>query len=115
MQPFEDDPDPSPIGNGIVDVLDATSRIRKPVVRKSWLDNGPGSSTHLRGVEPFVEVSWDQAERLVAEELTRVKTSYGNSAIYAGSYGWAQCRSISPCTKSDPSFLKVFWWLYPVC
>lgn len=86
---FEEDVDPSPIGNGIVDVLDGPTRITAPMVRKSWLDNGPGSNTDKRGSDPFVEVSWDVAEKLVADELNRVRTDFGNESIFAGSYGWA--------------------------
>ena len=77
---FEEDDSVSPIGTGIVDVLDGPSRIKAPMVRKSWLESGPGSNNHLRGVEPFVEVSWEKAEKLVAEELTRVKEKWGNQA-----------------------------------
>ena len=32
---FEEDVDPSPIGNGIVDVLNGPTRIKTPMVRKS--------------------------------------------------------------------------------
>ena len=86
---FEQDGDVSPIGSGIVDVLDAPSRIKTPAIRQSWLESGPGSNPEKRGAEPFVAVSWETAEKLVAQELTRVKQRFGNSAIYAGSYGWA--------------------------
>ena len=86
---FEEDDDVSPIGSGIVDVLDAPSRIKTPMIRKSWLDSGPGSNNHLRAVDPFVEVSWEQAEKLVGHELSRVVKQFGNQAIYAGSYGWS--------------------------
>ncbi len=86
---FEDDDDPSPIGNGIVDALDAPSRVTAPMVRKSWLENGPGSRGDLRGKDAFVEVTWDEVNRLVADELRRVRKDFGNKAIYAGSYGWA--------------------------
>jgi len=86
---FEDDKDPSPIGLGIVDALNAPSRITAPAVRESWLRDGPGSNTHLRGKEPFVEVSWDKVEELVADEITRVRARYEPNAVYAGSYGWA--------------------------
>ncbi len=88
LHPFSEDPDPSPIGTGIVDVLDGPTRIHQPMVRKGWLESGPGSSDK-RGLEPFVAVSWEEAERIVAAELTRVKSRFGNQAIYAGSYGWA--------------------------
>ena len=86
---FERDGDPSPIGRGIVDVQDGPTRIDRPMVRQSWLESGPGANTAGRGAEPFVAVSWDRAERLVADELTRVKDDFGNQAIFAGSYGWA--------------------------
>jgi biotin/methionine sulfoxide reductase len=85
---FEADPDPSPIGNGIVDVLDGPTRIKTPMVRESWLKDGPGSATHLRGDDAFVPVSWNKAEELVANELARVRQGFGNQAIYGGSYGW---------------------------
>lgn len=87
--PLSEDPDPSPIGKGILDVLDGPTRITAPMVRKSWLEHGPGANGHLRGEDSFVEVSWEEVARLVASELTRVIEAHGNSAIYAGSYGWA--------------------------
>ncbi len=86
---FEHDPDVSPIGQGLLDVLDGPTRITAPMVRESWLSQGPGANTAARGVEPFVEVSWQTAERLVADELARVTTAHGNQAIFAGAYGWA--------------------------
>ncbi|MBT1159675.1 molybdopterin-dependent oxidoreductase [Aminobacter anthyllidis] len=81
--------DPSPIGDGMIGTLDDKSRIRLPMVRRSWLEDGPGSRTELRGAEPFVAVTWDTVETLVAAELTRVIEAHGNSAIFAGSYGWS--------------------------
>ena len=89
LHDFEMDEDPSPIGRGIVGVLDGPTRITMPMVRRSWLESGPGARTEARGSEPFVQVSWKDAEALVAKELGRIRSEFGNSAIYAGSYGWA--------------------------
>ncbi|MEP4199276.1 MAG: molybdopterin-dependent oxidoreductase [Aliishimia sp.] len=89
LRDFEHDPNPSPIGQGIVDVLDHETRITSPMIRKSWLEGGPGTAGEKRGKDAFVAVSWDEANRLVAGELTRIRRDFGNSAIYAGSYGWA--------------------------
>ncbi len=89
LRDFEQDPDPSAIGHGIVDVLEGSMRITAPMVRKSWLEGGPGAAGDKRGQDAFVEVSWDKVNQLVADELTRVRRDHGNKAIYAGSYGWA--------------------------
>lgn len=86
---FEEDADPSPIGYGIVDVLEDPLRIRRPMVRRGWLERGPGSADGARGRDEFVEVSWPKAVELVAGELDRVRSQYGNEAIYGGSYGWS--------------------------
>ena len=34
--------------------------------RKSWLEEGPGSKNNLRGIDPFIKVSWEKAEKLIA-------------------------------------------------
>lgn len=89
LRGFEHDPDPSAIGPGIVDVLEGPERIMAPMIRKSWLEGGPGTAGEKRGSDTFIEVTWDEANRLVANELDRVREAHGNKAIYAGSYGWA--------------------------
>ena len=90
LRGLDTDPSPSPIATGVVDANDNACRIPQPMVRKGYLDNGPGrgGGAH-RGRQPFVAVSWDEAERLVADEITRVRQQFGNQAIFAGSYGWS--------------------------
>ena len=87
--PFADDPDPSPIGQSIPGVVHHDCRVAQPMVRKGWLERGPGHQRGGRGTEPFIPVSWDEALDLVAGELLRVRESFGNSGIFGGSYGWA--------------------------
>lgn len=89
LLPFAHDPDPSPIGNSMPAALTGRSRILRPAVRKSYLERGPGAAREARGAEPFVEVSWSEALDLVAAELRRVRQSFGNESIFAGSYGWS--------------------------
>ena len=89
LRDFEEDQDPSPIGQGILDVLSGPTRITTPMVRKSWLEGGAGAARKKRGQDDFVAVTWDEVNQLVADELRRVRRDYGNQAIYAGSYGWA--------------------------
>jgi len=89
MHGFELDKDVSIIGQGLIDTQDDELRIRTPMVRHSWLANGRGSNTSARGTDPFVSVSWEEAEKLVADEIDHIRKTRGNNAIFAGSYGWA--------------------------
>ncbi|WP_041526161.1 molybdopterin-dependent oxidoreductase [Pantoea sp. At-9b] len=88
IEPVEWDRNPSAIGQSLVGAVDGASRIRRPAVRLGYLQHGRGARQG-RGKEPFVEVSWETALALVADELTRVKQTHGNQAFYAGSYGWS--------------------------
>jgi biotin/methionine sulfoxide reductase len=89
LQPFALDPDPSPIGlHMLSDEVDRL-RVRRPAVRKSWLDGGPAAHPERRGHDPFVELAWDEALDLVGRELDRVRRVHSNRAIFGGSYGWS--------------------------
>jgi biotin/methionine sulfoxide reductase len=79
---------PSRINENLVGVVDGSSRIRRPAVRKSYLENGPVPDGK-RGLDPFVEVSWETALDLAATALCRVRETHGNEAIFGGSYGWS--------------------------
>ena len=59
----------------------STSRIKYPMVRKSYLQNGPGANREARGSEGFVRVSWEKATELIAAELKRVIKDHGNASI----------------------------------
>lgn len=89
VEPFEGDPMPSPIGYSIPDAIHHISRVSKPMIRRGWLEGGPGDAGGARGRDTFMPVEWDEALDLVAGELRRVSDAHGNSAIFGGSYGWA--------------------------
>lgn len=89
VTPFEKDEAPSPLITSMPEALYDESRIRQPMIRKGWLEEGPGGRRHLRGADAFVPVSWDKALDLAAAELKRVSDSHGNEAIFGGSYGWS--------------------------
>jgi len=101
LHPYEKDNDPSTIAKGLLDSIDDKLRIRVPHIRKGYLReirkelSNPKMSltgTRLRskrGSDSFVPVSWDEANEIVAFELTRVKKKHKNKAFFAGSYGWA--------------------------
>ncbi|MGE0820823.1 MAG: molybdopterin guanine dinucleotide-containing S/N-oxide reductase [Candidatus Binatia bacterium] len=88
-RPFAKDPDPSPLLRSLPDAVYHPCRVTQPAVREGWLKHGPGKANSGRGGEKFVSVSWDRALDLVADELKRIIAAYGNTAIFAGSYGWA--------------------------
>lgn len=107
VRPFADDPHPSPIIEAMPSATHHESRIARPMVRKGYLERGRASDRTARGAEPFVPVSWDEALDLVAGELGRVKTEFGNEAIYASS-GWAS----AGCFHSAEAQLKRFMALH---
>ena len=89
LDPYEGDPDPSPIAGAMVAALAHPCRILRPSVRQSFLEHGRKATGAKRGADPFVEVDWPEALDLAAGELDRVRRAHGNAAIYGGSYGWA--------------------------
>jgi biotin/methionine sulfoxide reductase len=89
LRSYAQDPDPSQIGLDQLSEDVARLRVRRPAVRKGWLEAGANKNRSRRGQEPFVEVSWEVALDLVAKELDRVVQAHGNSGIFGGSYGWS--------------------------
>ena len=88
VEPFADDPSPSPIIHSIGEWANPARRVLRPMVREGWLAKRENSDRRGRGRERFVPVSWEEATALVAGEIGRVAASFGNASIFAGSYGW---------------------------
>jgi biotin/methionine sulfoxide reductase len=107
VRAFDKDPHPSQIIDAMPSAVYAESRIARPMVRQGWLQHGVESSRAGRGVEPFVAVPWDEALDLVAAELMRVKTAYGNEAIYASS-GWGSAGVFHHAATQLSRFLNGF-------
>ncbi|KHT57936.1 trimethylamine N-oxide reductase I catalytic subunit [Photobacterium gaetbulicola] len=63
------------------------ARIAHPMVRKGYLAN-PENPEGTRGSDEYVQVSWDQAYKLIDEQHKRIREESGPEAIFAGSYGW---------------------------
>lgn len=89
LVPWRGDPAPSPIGRYQWQASASPLRVKRPAVRKGWLENGPGPANGRRGSDEFVEIEWPQVLDLIADEITRVISEYGNEAIYAAPYGWS--------------------------
>ena len=80
-------------------------------------DNRPYGAQRLAGAKgscpvcpapgnSYVEVDWQTALDLVAGELNRVRTDYGNQAIYAGCYGWASAGRFHHAQRQIHRFLN---------
>jgi len=85
LRPFRHDPAPSRIGLAHLDLADDPCRVLRPMARRGWLQGDKGAA---RGEDTFVPISMDEATKLAATELQRVRETQGNRAIFAGSYGW---------------------------
>src|SRR5579885_1970657 len=88
VKPHPGDPDPNPLLQNFPDALRHRARIARPMVRRGWLEHGPGPDDR-RGRDEFVPMAWDRVLDLLAGELARVRDRYGPRAIFGGSYGWA--------------------------
>ncbi|MCA9862867.1 MAG: molybdopterin-dependent oxidoreductase, partial [Thermomicrobiales bacterium] len=88
IRPFAGDPDPSPLLGNIRTGAQGAARITQPMVRRGWLEDGPGPDAR-RGSDPWTPVSWDEVTDLLATEYRRVYGEFGPQAVYGGSYGWA--------------------------
>lgn len=69
------------VAASIPEYVYSPSRVKYPMVRKSYLQDGPGANREARGKEEFVRVSWDKVTELIAGELKRVIREHGNASI----------------------------------
>ena len=104
VRPLANDPDPSPILSGMAEGVHHECRVRAPAVREGWLKN----RDKARGGDRFVEVPWDEALDMVAEELRRVKETHGNESIFAGSYGWSSAGRFHHAKTQLQRFMNCF-------
>jgi len=58
------------------------NRIKYPLKRVDWDPDGE-RNPHNRGKSKFKRISWDEASKIIARELKRVKEKYGPCAVLA--------------------------------
>jgi len=86
----------------------APDRILYPMVRVDWQPGGGGDRT-TRGQPRYRRVSWDEALDLVANELKRVKDTYGNEAILSQSIGgWQTAGNFNSKNGQMARFTNLF-------
>lgn len=100
VQPLKDvDATPtSMLTEGTISRVYHKTRVKYPMVRKSYLANPKGDTKpHLRGKEPFVRVSWEHALALTADAILRTAEKHGNEALFSSSYGgWSHAGLLRP-------------------
>ena len=69
------------------------NRIPYPLKRVDWDPKGDRHPEN-RGTSGYVRISWDEATEIVAQELLRVKKTYGTTAILAQSDGHGETKTI---------------------
>lgn len=83
---------------GLLERVYHKTRVKYPMVRKSYLENlGGDTKSHLRGKEPFVRVSWEEALAITANAVLTTAEKHGNSALFSASYGgWSHAGLLRP-------------------
>ena len=89
VRAFARDPDSSDINCSIPDSVHHGCRILQPAVREGWLSGRPDCARERRDQDRFIPVTWETALNLVEQTFKRVIATYGNEAIFGGSYGWS--------------------------
>ncbi|KAA1176572.1 molybdopterin-dependent oxidoreductase [Rhizobium tropici] len=106
IRPHPGDPHPSPLLGNLPAIADSPARVRRPAIRRGWLEGTPGHAAK-RGADDYLEVSWPEAEKLVAKELQRVYGEYGPRAVFGGSYGWSSAGRFHHAQSQIHRFLNV--------
>lgn len=106
IRPHPGDPDPNPLIQNFPEALNHKARVAKPMVRRGWLENGPGKDAR-RGRDDFIEMEWDEVLDLLAAELARVRDKHGPQGIFGGSYGWSSAGRFHHAQSQLHRFLNV--------
>ena len=106
VRDFQGDPDPNRLIDNFPAALRHKARIAQPMVRRGWLDNGPGPDGR-RGRDGFVALPWAKVMDLLGAELARVRDTNGPGAVFGGSYGWASAGRFHHAQSQVHRFLNM--------
>jgi len=71
------------------------NRVRYPLKRVDWDPKGERNPQN-RGKSPYVRISWDEATQIVADELLRIKDTYGMSAVLSEADMHGEGKHVAP-------------------
>ena len=57
------------------------NRLKYPLKRKSWQPGGEQVNGHLRGIDEWERISWDEALDIIADEYKRIRDTYGPQSV----------------------------------
>ena len=103
-RPFGADPDPSEIPDILPQAVHHKTRVARPSIRRGWLE---GRRHEGRGSDEFVDVPWDEALDIAAQDIARILKDHGNEAIFGGSYGWGSAGRFHHAQSQVHRFLNV--------
>jgi len=103
---LDSDANPLPLVKALADRNSSNSRVKFPMVRKSYLEGK--DKRDLRGKEEFVRVSWETALDLTANAIKKAQEKGGNEALYNASYGgWSQPGAFKPNVLAGRFFNQI--------
>ncbi|MEW5420799.1 molybdopterin-dependent oxidoreductase [Amorphus sp. 3PC139-8] len=119
VRSFDQDPDPSPLLANIPAAIDHPARLKRPLVRRGWLENGPGPDPR-RGEDGYVEMDWDAALDMAAAELRRLGAgpdlpqtgTLPGANVFGGSYGWSSAGRFHHAQSQVHRFLNTVFGGY---
>ena len=71
------------------------NRVRYPLKRADWDPKGERNPQN-RGKSPFVRISWNEATQLIADELLRIRETYGMSAVLSEADMHGEGKHVAP-------------------
>lgn len=106
VEPLKQDLAENKLIQAMPDRLYNRARVHAPMVRRDFLKSREKSDRTQRGNRDFVEVSWDDALKLVAEEVQRVKEQHGNASLHKAKSSWGS--NHAHLHRTDPMQQRFF-------
>jgi trimethylamine-N-oxide reductase (cytochrome c) len=85
---------PSPFSLAYKKRVYSPNRIKYPLIRVDWDPNGERNPQN-RGKSKFRRASWDDVSTIIASELVRVQSKYGNNAVMLQGDGHGECKTLN--------------------
>ncbi len=70
------------------------NRIKYPLKRVDWDPDGERNPQN-RGKSKYIRISWDEASKIIADEIKRVHKEYGHNAVLLQGDGHGECKTIN--------------------